>query len=311
MPNLKDIKSRISSVQNTKKITKAMKMVAAAKVKKAENTVKAARPFSDELLKLCRKMLATVGEYSTAGLKVESALDNYPELLLKREIKSEGLLVITSNKGLAGAYNANIIKAAISRIKANTESGIRTIIYPVGQKAVSAFKHKPGNYELRDGYISIANEPTATGANIIAEDIAEDFVSGKIDRIDIITTHFNNMMSYNIVSWEVLPVKIEKAHSSELDALMDVKKSKVKFVPISKYPSVQRDLAFVIDRQLPVENVVKVIEKQGRLDKEMVIRDIEVFDVYQGEHMDPSKKSVALSIRFQSDKKTLKEEMLC
>ena len=225
MPNLKDIKSRISSVQNTKKITKAMKMVAAAKVKKAENTVKAARPFSDELLKLCRKMLATVGEYSTAGLKVESALDNYPELLLKREIKSEGLLVITSNKGLAGAYNANIIKAAISRIKANTESGIRTIIYPVGQKAVSAFKHKPGNYELRDGYISIANEPTATGANIIAEDIAEDFVSGKIDRIDIITTHFNNMMSYNIVSWEVLPVKIEKAHSSELDALMEFEPS--------------------------------------------------------------------------------------
>ncbi len=225
MPNLKDIKSRISSVQNTKKITKAMKMVAAAKVKKAENTVKAARPFSDELLKLCRKMLATVGEYSTAGLKVERALDNYPELLLKREIKSEGLLVITSNKGLAGAYNANIIKAAISRIKANTESGIRTIIYPVGQKAVSAFKHKPGNYELRDGYISIANEPTATGANIIAEDIAEDFVSGKIDRIDIITTHFNNMMSYNIVSWEVLPVKIEKAHSSELDALMEFEPS--------------------------------------------------------------------------------------
>ena len=66
MPNLKDIKSRISSVQNTKKITKAMKMVAAAKVKKAENTVKAARPFSDELLHLFRKMLGTVGEYSVA-----------------------------------------------------------------------------------------------------------------------------------------------------------------------------------------------------------------------------------------------------
>ena len=76
MPNLKDIKSRIGSVQNTKKITKAMKMVAAAKVKKAENTVKAARPFSDELLNLTRKMLATVGEFSTTGLKVERGLDN-------------------------------------------------------------------------------------------------------------------------------------------------------------------------------------------------------------------------------------------
>ena len=71
MPNLKDIKSRISSVQNTKKITKAMKMVAAAKVKKAENTVKASRPFSDELLNLFRKLVATVEEFSVTGLKVE------------------------------------------------------------------------------------------------------------------------------------------------------------------------------------------------------------------------------------------------
>ena len=217
MPNLKDIKSRISSVQNTKKITKAMKMVAAAKVKKAENTVKASRPFSDELLHLFRRMLATVGEYSVSGLKVTRGLDNYPVLLERREVKTEGLLVITSNKGLAGAYNANIIKTTLKRIKENTEKGIKTVIYPVGQKAVSGFRHKAGNYELREGYISVANDPTATGANFIAE----DFVNGKIDKIDIITTHFNNMMSYNIVNWEVLPVEVEKAEVHELDPVME------------------------------------------------------------------------------------------
>ena len=221
MPNLKDIKSRIGSVQNTKKITKAMKMVAAAKVKKAENTVKAARPFSDELLHLFRKMLATVGEFSTTGLKVTRALDNYPALLTRREVNSEGLLVITSNKGLAGAYNANIIKTTLKRVKENTEKGIHTIIYPVGQKAISGFKHKAGDFELRDGYTAVANEPTATGANLIAEDIASDFVSGKIDKIDIITTHFNNMMSYNIVDWEILPVEVEKAEHHELDPVME------------------------------------------------------------------------------------------
>ena len=221
MPNLKDIKSRIGSVQNTKKITKAMKMVAAAKVKKAENTVKAARPFSDELLFLFRKMLATVNEISTDGLKIERGIDNYPALLTRREIKSEGLLVITSNKGLAGAYNANIIKTALKRIKENTEKGILTVIYPVGQKAISGFKNKPGNYEVRDGYLSVANEPTATGANLIAEDIAEDFVNEKIDKIDIITTHFNNMMSYNIVDWEILPVEVDKAEKHELDPVME------------------------------------------------------------------------------------------
>ena len=110
MPNLKDIKNRIGSVQNTKKITKAMKMVAAAKVKKAESTVKAARPFADELLYLFRKLLSSVDEYTTSGLKVERGLDNYPALLTKREVKVEGLLVITSNKGLAGAYNAILLK---------------------------------------------------------------------------------------------------------------------------------------------------------------------------------------------------------
>lgn len=225
MPNLKDIKSRIGSVQNTKKITKAMKMVAAAKVKRAETTVKSARPFSDELLHLFRKMLARVQDFSTNGLKIEQALNNYPVLLSRREVKTEGILVITSNKGLAGAYNANIIKTALKRIKDNSENGIKSVIYPVGQKAISAFKHKSGDFELRDGYISIANNPTATGASIVAEDIAEDYVAGKIDKIEIITTHFNNMMSYNIVTWEVLPVKVEKAEEHELEPVMEFEPS--------------------------------------------------------------------------------------
>ena len=225
MPNLKDIKSRIGSVQNTKKITKAMKMVAAAKVKRAETTVKSARPFSDELLHLFRKMLARVQDFSTNGLKIEQALNNYPVLLSRREVKTEGILVITSNKGLAGAYNANIIKTALKRVKDNSENGIKSVIYPVGQKAISAFKHKSGDFELRDGYISIANNPTATGASIVAEDIAEDYVAGKIDKIEIVTTHFNNMMSYNIVTWEVLPVKVEKAEEHELEPVMEFEPS--------------------------------------------------------------------------------------
>ena len=221
MPNLKDIKSRINSVQNTKKITKAMKMVAAAKVKKAEYTVKAARPFSDELLHLFRKMLATVNEYSSHGLKLERALDNYAELIKPREVKAEGLLVITSNKGLAGAYNANIIKAAFKRIKENKANGIKTYIYPVGLKAISAFKSKKnGDFVLKKGYSAVANDPTATAATLIAEDLAEDFVKGELDRIDLITTHFNNMMSYSVVAWEILPVKVEKGDAKDVDPLM-------------------------------------------------------------------------------------------
>ena len=94
----------------------------------------------------------------------------------------------------------------------------------------------------------------------------------------------------------------------DVDALVETKKSKIKFVPVSKYPSVQRDLAFVLDRNVPVQKVVDTILKQGRLNKEQVIRDVEVFDVYQGEHVAKSEKSVALSITFQSDSHTLKED---
>ena len=221
MSNLKEIKTRIGSIQNTKKITKAMYMVAAAKVKKAEAIVKAARPFSDELLHLFRKMLATVGEYSSQGLTIERALDNYAELIKPREVKAEGLLVMTSNKGLAGAYNANVVKAAFKRIKENKKNGIKTYVYPIGQKAITVFKHKKSDdFVLKNGYMAIANEPTATGATLIAEDLAADFVSGELDSIDVFTTHFNNMMSYNVVAWEILPVKVEKGEQHEVDPLM-------------------------------------------------------------------------------------------
>lgn len=209
MTNLKDIKNRIQSVQSTQKITRAMKMVAAAKVKKAENTVKASRPFTAELSSMFKKLLASVGTYSSQSLKIKSAIDNYPELLQVREIKTVGLLVITSNKGLAGAYNANVVRKALQTIKEYETQGIKTVIYIVGQKGISTLKRKCKdlNCEILKTYLSIANEPTGEGAKIVIEYIAEDFVSQKIDKIEVITTRFKNMMSYFVENWTILPLK--------------------------------------------------------------------------------------------------------
>ncbi len=94
----------------------------------------------------------------------------------------------------------------------------------------------------------------------------------------------------------------------DFDALVSVKKSKIKFIPVSKYQSVNRDLSFVIDREVPVKDMVDVIKKQGKVNKENIIRDVEVFDIYQGAPMPAHLKSVALSILFQSDTHTLKED---
>ena len=226
MPNLKDIKSRIQSVQNTQKITKAMKMVAAAKVKRAESSVKASRPFSQQLLEMFRRMLATTGELDSNGKTFDKPLDNYPELLSKRDtIKTEGLVVVTSNKGLAGAYNANIVRTVLKKIEENSQNNVETLLYIVGQKGISALQHKQ-HVDIEKKYIAVADKPSSSAANMIAEDITEDYVSGKIDKIEIITTRFNNMMSYSVQDWTVLPIKIEKEENNVVEA-----KALMEFIP--------------------------------------------------------------------------------
>ncbi len=96
----------------------------------------------------------------------------------------------------------------------------------------------------------------------------------------------------------------------DLDALLDVKKSKIKYTPVSKYQSVTRDVALVVKRSVKVGDMIQTIKKNGKLDKENIIRDVQVFDVYQGLPMPPTEKSIALSILFQSDKKTLNDEQI-
>lgn len=218
MPNLKDIKSRIASVENTKKITRAMKMVAAAKVKKAENSVKAARPFSDELIKAFKKLLGAVGNYSESGANFKLPIENYPELLKKRDVKAVGILVVTSNKGLAGAYNANIIRNALKQIKDYKDQGIASKLFIVGQKGVSSLNRKASDLglEIVKTYIKVANEISAAGAEEIAEDLAENFVSGQIDKIEVFTTKFKNMMSYSAEKWDLLPISIEAEDEKSL-----------------------------------------------------------------------------------------------
>lgn len=211
MPNLKDIKSRIASVENTKKITRAMKMVAAAKVKKAENSVKAARPFSDELIKIFKRFLKSINSYSSDGLNFKVALENYPVLLKEREIKTVGILVITSNKGLAGAYNANVIRNVLKQIKENKETGLQSKLFIVGLKGISSLKRKAEELgvETVKTYTQLANEISAVGAEDVAHDLADSFVSGQIDKIEVFTTKFKNMMSYSAQKWDLLPLSLE------------------------------------------------------------------------------------------------------
>lgn len=208
MANLKDIKNRILSVESTKKITRAMKMVAAAKVKKSETAVITSRPYTKELVSMFQKLLNSVTEFSSESLKIKSAIDDYPSLLKTRDVKTVGMLVMTSNKGLAGAYNANVVRDVLKRIKEYKEKNINVLLFVAGQKGISALRKKCKDLgvPIEKKYFSAIDNPNPMEARDIAEDMAEYFVSEKIDKIEIVTTRFKNMMSYFVEDWPVLPV---------------------------------------------------------------------------------------------------------
>lgn len=207
LANLRTIKDRITSITNTQKITRAMKMVAAAKVKKAENATKASRPFASDLYKIFARIIEDLGTESFDRIEPERALENYPELLKRREIKTIGLLVITSNKGLAGAYSTNVVRYTIKRIKEALKNGQKVKLFLVGQKAIAPLKNARRNldYEISQTYTSILDSLDANSAIAVAEDLAEAYVGEEVDSIELITTRYQNMMTYRVENWALLP----------------------------------------------------------------------------------------------------------
>ncbi len=213
MPNLKLIKNRIKSVKNTQKITQAMKMVAAAKVKKAENQVKSSRPFSNELARCFTKLMAQKPEIDKIKVVSSNPLDNYPELLKDRKLETVGLVVITSDKGLAGAYNSNVVRKTLSRIREIKMDCLKVKLFVVGTKGVQALRKY--NFDTIKTYTKLPAIPTHGGCSVIAEDLAESFINKEIDKIEIITTHFKSTLSYQVQLWQLLPVVIAPEKTSQ------------------------------------------------------------------------------------------------
>ena len=145
-------------------------------------------------------------------------------MLKVRETKAVGLLVNTSNKGLAGAYNANVIRKTLALIKDYSDRGIKTYLFIIGQKGIVSLKRKIAKYncEIANTYLAIANNPTPEAARLVTDDLAEYFVNEKIDKIEIITTRFKNMMSYFVEAWKVLPLKaLTEDHDRLYDGIID------------------------------------------------------------------------------------------
>lgn len=189
MANLKEIRNRITSVQSTMQITSAMKMVSAAKLKKAQDAITAMRPYAEKLTELLQSVSATL-EGDAGG-----------QFTAQREVNKVLVVVITSNRGLCGAFNSNVIKQA--KVVAESYAGKQVDIFAIGKK---------GNDVLRKTNNVVANQSEVfdklTFDNVaeIAEALTSKFTSGEYDKIEIIYNQFKNAATQIVMTEQFLPL---------------------------------------------------------------------------------------------------------
>jgi F-type H+-transporting ATPase subunit gamma len=215
MPNLKDIRRRIKSVKSTQKITQAMKMVAAAKVKRAEAAMKLAKPYTLKLQETFALALQALGSATFS----EEALAQTPMLglLRPRPVKTVALVVMGADRGLCGAYNANLAKHLMKTLAEYKAQGITPRVFVVGTKPAQVLKKYPKVMVLGSlSHMSI--QPTPAHGATIANTLVKAFLSGRVDRIDVLSTRYRSMVSYD-VAWEPLMPVAREALSERLAAM--------------------------------------------------------------------------------------------
>lgn len=194
MPNLKAIRDRIQSVKNTKKITEAMRLVAAAKVRRAQEQVLATRPFADALAQVLFSLQNRL-QFGEVSLP----------LLNQRQVKTVGLLIISGDRGLCGGYNTNVIRRAEQRITELKAQGINYQLIPCGRKAVQYFERR--NAPIVASYVNLEQIPSAAEASKIADELLSLFLSENVDRVELIYTRFVSLIASNPVVQTLLPMR--------------------------------------------------------------------------------------------------------
>ncbi len=195
MANLKEIRDRISSVKNTRKITEAMRLVAAAKVRRAQDQVLRSRPFADRLARVLENLQSRMGFEDVDAPLLES-----------RPVDQITLLAVTGDRGLCGGYNANIIKRTEQRHAELVGQGFKVDLVLIGRKAISYFQNRASIYTIRATFTGLEQVPSAEEARAISNEILAEFLSASTDRVEIIFTKFINLVSSRPVIQTLLPL---------------------------------------------------------------------------------------------------------
>ena len=197
----RELKGRIKSVENTRKITRTMEMVATSKMKRAQDRVVAARPYALALAEV-------IGNLHSPELAERFPLLRQPESGSAADLPKSGrraaVLLVTSNRGLAGAFNANLIKEARSLLVRLEREGVEVDVHVVGRKGLGYFKYV--GREVASNRTDITDRPSADDANALVEPLMADFVNGQLDAVYVVYARFVSALSTPATTERILPV---------------------------------------------------------------------------------------------------------
>ena len=222
MASLKDIRDRIKSVKSIQKVTSAMKMVAAAKVRKAQEKMEQARPYTHALEDVIHHILPDVNR---------SMLD----LLEVRDIKRKAYVIVSADRGLAGAFNTNITKIAQNEIDHFGKENVD--LFCIGKKSRDYFKRR--NYNIVESHIEFWNELNYDNAMMIGRSVVEHFTSGKVDEIHVVYNYFVNLAQQEVKSEVLLPLVYDDEDGIVKDKLYEPSKEKLVSSLVPRHLNIQ------------------------------------------------------------------------
>jgi F-type H+-transporting ATPase subunit gamma len=194
MASQKDVKSRIASIKNINKITRAMEMVAAARLRRAEQRIEQLRPYAQSMRKLTRRAAEQAG-----------GVPRVPVLEERQDVKTVGVVLVTGDRGLAGAFNTNIIRDGMRLGKELRGQGVEPSFSAVGRKGVSALTFR--KQDLRSSYIGFTDRPGFANAREIGEEMTAAYVDGELDRVELIYNRYVSPLTQHVWRQTLLPLQ--------------------------------------------------------------------------------------------------------
>ncbi len=193
---VRQIRRRIKSVQSTMKITRAMELIATSRIAKARVRVAQSQPYTDKMNEVIRNLGA-----GSAGL-------SHP-LLERRPVVTAGVVVVSSDRGLAGGYNSNVIRMAEHRIHDLRSAGKQIRLYTVGEKAKGYFAYR--NFEIEQAWLGVTDTPGYGDARMIGNAVLEEYQSEAVDSVEVFTTRYISALTQRPVLWPILPIEPPEA----------------------------------------------------------------------------------------------------